>query len=122
MKRAAAVVRSHLSKRQFRNLKGSAALENKKYAAASHAVSAKAFVTFDVLDIEELLVEARRAVEVVHVNRCLDDSGQRRHVLKSRTVKSLAPRGLLSSVAKPTLPFALRGSARHICRRCRPPD
>ncbi len=78
-------MRAHFSERQLRDVIRCAALEKEQHATASHAIGSEAFVAFDTRESKELLVEARGAIEVIHINGGFEDSGQRRHVLKSRT-------------------------------------
>src|SRR5437899_4797930 len=53
--------------------------KKEKPAAASDAVRAKSVVTFDAGQAEGFFVEARRTIQVLHVEGRLENAGQRRH-------------------------------------------
>src|SRR6266566_3266710 len=79
MQRAAAVVRAQSALGQPGDAIRRATLKKEKPAAASDAVSAKSVVTFDAGQAEGFFVEARRTIQVLHVEGRLENAGQRRH-------------------------------------------
>src|SRR6266699_2798797 len=79
MQRAAAVVRAQSALGQPGDAIRRATLKKEKPAAASDAVRAKSVVTFDAGQAEGFFVEARRTIQVLHVEGRLENAGQRRH-------------------------------------------
>src|SRR5438034_11053825 len=79
MQRAADVVRTQSALGQPGDAIRRATLKKEKPAAASDAVRAKSVVTFDAGQAEGFFVEARRTIQVLHVEGRLENAGQRRH-------------------------------------------
>src|SRR5262245_56545119 len=72
MQRAVTVMRRDGTARHVHGLKREAALEHKQHALAADVVGAEPCVARELLQSQHIAVEARRALEIVHIERRLE--------------------------------------------------